>query len=217
MIINFLGDSITEAVPFKEEDKYVNLVAKALKCTVRSYGLSGTRIAKIHIPDYFPDDFQLRAVPMDNDADYVFVFGGTNDFGHGDAPMGDITSEDPYTFYGGLKTLISILESKYGREKLAFILPLQRHNQDSVRGENKTEDVGTLSDYVNVMKEVLDGYGIPYIDLYNHCVLDTPPKGASEFFLDGLHPNRIGHRIIAQAIVAFVEYMEFAKKQKDKK
>ena len=214
MIINFLGDSITEAVPIKEEDKYVNLVGKALNCKVRAYGLGGTRIAKIHIPDYFPDDFQLRGALMDDNADYVFVFGGTNDYGHGDAPMGDMSSEDPYTFYGGLKTLISILEKKYGREKLVFILPLQRHNQDSVRGENKTEDVGTLSDYVVVMKEVLDAYGIPYIDLFNHCVLDTPPKGPSEFFLDGLHPNRIGHKIIAQAVVAFVECMELAKKNK---
>ena len=35
---------------------------------------------------------------MDSDADVVVVFGGTNDFGHGDAKLGTFESRDPYTF-----------------------------------------------------------------------------------------------------------------------
>ncbi len=37
---------------------------------------------------------------MDNDADIIIVFGGTNDFGNGDAPFGEMSDRTPYTFYG---------------------------------------------------------------------------------------------------------------------
>lgn len=36
----------------------------------------------------------MRVDEMDDDADIVIVFGGTNGYGHGDAPMEDFESRD---------------------------------------------------------------------------------------------------------------------------
>lgn len=211
MIINFLGDSITEGFCASEEQyKYVNQVGKTLNCTVRNYGISGTRIAKNRNNEY-PDDFQLRALRMEDDADYVFVFGGTNDFGHGDGPLGTPDSTDPYTFYGGLNTLISILKGKYAKEKIIFILPMRRAEENNPCGSRKPTPVATLSEYVDIMKEVLDGENIAYIDMFNNSVLLTPPVGESTYFKDGLHPNDVGHTVLAQLIVGYVQRMEFEK------
>lgn len=42
----------------------------------------------------------MRADEMDDDADIVIVFGGTNDYGHGDAPMENFESRTSKLFMG---------------------------------------------------------------------------------------------------------------------
>lgn len=219
MIINFLGDSITAGGGAKNPDnKYVERVKRALNCTVRNYGEGGTRIARQKVTHYstaFDRDFQMRAPLMEDDADYVFVFGGTNDFGHGDAEIGDFDSRDPYTYYGGIHNLINILIDKYGKEKLTFIIPLRRFDELNPRGEGyKAKESLLLEGYVNILKEVLDSYNIPYIDFFNNGCIPTPiDNKPCELFSDGIHPSDLGHMVIAQGVVAYVERMEYEKKQ----
>lgn len=58
---------------------------------VKNYGISATRIAcqTENLTTKEPDlSFVNRVDSMDSDADVVVVFGGTNDFGHGDAKLG---------------------------------------------------------------------------------------------------------------------------------
>ena len=94
--INFLGDSITEGVGTSQKDNiYLNILKK--ECSLaeaRNYGKSGTRIARqiMMTDDPFDQDFLMRAEKMADDADIIVVFGGTNDFGHGDAPFGEFDS-----------------------------------------------------------------------------------------------------------------------------
>ena len=47
------------------------------------------------------------------DADGVVVFGGTDDFGHGDAPIGTPSDRTYDTFYGACHVLFSKLIEKY--------------------------------------------------------------------------------------------------------
>jgi lysophospholipase L1-like esterase len=160
MKINFLGDSITAgAAATTVENKYVSLVGKILGCETFNFGVSGTRIAKQTTPsecERYDEDFLERAKKM-GDADMVFVFGGTNDYGHGDAQIGNIDDETSYTFFGALNNLIKYLSEKYGKEKLRFILPIPRYNQASVYGEGrKTTALYPLSDYINAEKKVLE-------------------------------------------------------------
>ena len=81
MVINFLGDSITEgAGAGSPENMYVNLVGQKLGAAVNNYGVGGTRIARQTTPTDPPradEDFLIRAAKMDKNADFVFVFGGT--------------------------------------------------------------------------------------------------------------------------------------------
>ena len=49
---------------------------------------------------------------MPKDADLVFCFGGTNDFGHGSAPLGKDGSKDVYTFKGAVNVLFKNLIKK---------------------------------------------------------------------------------------------------------
>ena len=112
--INFLGDSITEgAGASAPENKFTMLIEREYEAICQNYGIGGTRIAKQHTPSdnpIFDNDFCSRVADMDADADIVAVFGGTNDFGHGDAPLGIMSDRTPDTFYGALHTLYISLQ-----------------------------------------------------------------------------------------------------------
>lgn len=145
MRILFLGDSITEGVGASCcKNNYTNLVCQMLNCEMINYGVSGTRIARqtyVHCSPMWNYDFRLRAQIMDEQADVVFVFGGTNDYGHGNLVLGDIKTRIPHTFCNELRLLVEYLCEKYGKEKLCFILPIHRFDEDGVacKGESGKE------------------------------------------------------------------------------
>lgn len=207
MRINFLGDSITEgAAASSAEKKYVSLVGDILGCEVCNFGVGGTRIAKQKTPsecERYDEDFLTRAKKM-GDADMVFIFGGTNDYGHGDAEMGNIDDNTSYTFRGALNNLIEYLTEKYGKEKLCFILPIPRYNQSSVYGEGrKTEALYPLSDYINAEREIFEAHGIKYLDMSG--MFPEPKTNApGELLADGLHPTDKGHRMIAEYLSEYI-------------
>lgn len=65
-----------------------------------------------------------RAAVLPDDCDFIFVFGGTNDYGDGDAPVGDETDKGVNTFAGAVNRLITLLTAKYGRERVVVHHPV---------------------------------------------------------------------------------------------
>ena len=209
MKINFLGDSITEGVLISAvEKRYSTLVAKHFGAEELNFGLSGSRIAKQVKRTLNPDDdvFMVRAVKMPTDADFTFVFGGTNDFGHGDAKLGVFDDRDTYTFYGAMHELALYTANNFPKEKLCFILPLPRVNQDDLLGDGtKDAPMATLGEYKKAQKEVLDYYGIESIDLSDEFYLPTSYQDDGNLFADGLHPNEKGHRHLADCLIKYLQ------------
>ena len=204
--INFLGDSITEgALASSQENTFVSLVGKYLNCEVRNYGIGGSRIArqKSHSADPRWDlDFVGRVDAMNPDADLVFVFGGTNDYGHGDAPMGNIEDSSVYTFYGAMNVLIDKLIEKYNKEKLVFLIPLYRENENNPYGDGTALTPRLpLSEYRKAMVEVLTNRKITILDFKDEI---GKPEG-NPLIQDGLHPNDEGHKKLAVLICDFIK------------
>ena len=207
MIINFLGDSITQGAGADcEEDMYVNVVGAMLGCEVKNYGVGGTRIAKQTTPSVEPiydQDFLTRSEEM-GDADFVFVFGGTNDFGHGDAELGDLDSKDIYTFCGAANTLFGKLVARYGKEKLCVILPLHRIDEENVYGDGSKAKAGkTLKEYVFALQTLAEKYGLDILEFDKEFPYSqiAPGQGLTT---DGLHPNSYGHKILAEKICEYI-------------
>ncbi|UKI35644.1 MAG: SGNH/GDSL hydrolase family protein [Clostridiales bacterium] len=85
-------------------------------------------------------------------ADAVVVFGGTNDFGHGDAPIGSFDDRTPDTFYGACHDLFTRLVEKFSDVPIVVVTPLHRTNEDNPRGDgNKAYNYGVLKDYVDII------------------------------------------------------------------
>ncbi len=211
MKILFLGDSITEGVGASApETNYVSLVGKNTGHDVINYGVSGTRIARqkrVSASTRWDFDFRLRLTIMPDEADFVFVFGGTNDFGHGNLHIGKVGERDENTFVGGLYLLIDALIEKYGKEKLCFLLPLRRFDESAqkCKGENADEIGVCLEEYVKAMREILTNYGIEYIDLYKNGFPKPLVNTGDEYTVDGLHPNDNGYEFLANIICNYIE------------
>lgn len=210
MKIIFLGDSITEGVGAScEKNKYVNKVAEICGVETENFGVSGTRIARQTVPTEvrtFDYDFQMRAEVMSKDADMVFVFGGTNDYGHGDAEIGNENDDSPYTFYGALNNLIRKLIEIYGREKVKFVLPIRRFDEEDLYGQGRRRlPTLNLKGYVDIIVTACNKYKIDYIDLYNGGIPKPETDKGDAFTVDGLHPNDKGHLFIAEKIKEYLE------------
>ena len=191
---NALGDSITAGA--QSTASYIDYIAEDTGVIARNYGVSGNTIA--HIPGHWAGDgMAIRYAEMDDDADIITVFGGTNDWGHGLVEIGSWNDGTNTTLYGGTQTLIEGLINKYPTKKIGFILPIPRND---INGDN------ALGDYVAVIKEVCDRYSIPTLDLYHESGI-MPGLDAHKTALipDGTHPNAEGHRMIANKIQRFLE------------
>ncbi len=209
MKINFLGDSITQgAGAERPENMYTTLVSVYFKAEECNYGIGGTRIAKQIKPTNNPDDdvFMCRAVKLPRDADFTFVFGGTNDYGHGDAKLGTFNDRDDYTFYGAFHNLVAYMVGAFAKDKLCFILPIPRFNQDSPYGDgSKDEPIAPMSVYIEAEKEVLAYYGVEYLDLSDKFYIPKTQQDDGNLYADGLHPNARGHRFLANCLIEYLK------------
>ena len=209
--INFLGDSITEGAGTSSHDKmFTMLIEREYGAICQNYGIGGTRIARQKTPteEKWDRDFISRVPEMDNDADIVVVFGGTNDFGHGDAPLGTMSDRTPYTFYGALHCLYTALTEKYPGVPIVVLTPLHRITEDIPTGYNNHAPVGTLKEYVNIIREVADYYSLPELDLFKESGLQPKISVIQQKYIpDGLHPNDDGNAILAHKIARFLEML----------
>ena len=207
--ILFLGDSITEGVGASSTEKcYVSVFGKLSGAEVKNYGIGGTRIAKqskISLSEESDRDFMSRVDEMDSEADVVVIFGGTNDFGHGDSTIGDFSSRDECTFYGALHILCTSLINKYPKADIIFMTPLHRVSEDDEVNEIGLKHEVLLSGYVNIIKEVAGYYGLPVLDLFNTSGIQPKVDIIREIYMpDGLHPSDAGAEKIAKRLYNFL-------------
>lgn len=207
--IVFLGDSITEGVGVKDKNNTYWKRFMQDGCEVFGYGISGTRIARqVHMRTHpWVDDnyFIIRLSQMEETADVVVVFGGSNDFGHGDAAFGNIDERIDETFYGALHNLYTALKEKYPKAIIVVMTPLHRLNEHRIYNELNVRNAGCLEDYVNIIKEVAEYHKLPVLDLYNLCPIDPEiPQQQKTLMPDGVHPNDDGQKLIYELLLNFL-------------
>ena len=193
---NALGDSITEGS--NTTKTYLDYIVERTGVLARNYGDAGTTIADI--PNELGEGMVLRYLNMDDDADIITVFGGTNDMGL-DVVIGQWGDRDTATLYGALTVLIEGLYEKYPAKKIGFILPLPRW---TINGEHAKG----LENYVAAIEDVCGRYSIPTLDLYHGSGLMpalSSQQGVTFNTGDTTHPNERGHNVIATKIQRFIE------------
>lgn len=206
--VDFLGDSITEGSGTSGDGyRFVDVFARKTGAAVRNHGIGGTRIARQINPSQYPHwdlNYIDRADDLDPNADVIVVFGGTNDFGHGDAPFGRFDSTDEYTFCGALRALIVKLMTKYPYATIVLMTPLHRLSENVT-----TNEIGLpcrpLRDYVEMEKRMAEAYSVPVLDLWSVSgIQPSVPANFIAYTADGLHPNDRGAERVADRLIAFL-------------
>ena len=180
-IIDFLGDSLTEGKGLDDDgnryDRYIWKTCGLKKAN--NYGIGGTRIAHQTAPSEkarWDMDFCGRCWDMDPEADIIVVFGGTNDYGHGDAPFGEIGDTERTTFCGSLDHLFRTIRELYPSAVLAMVTPGHRFDDDTNPPEEKLTKLGlvgkTLEEYVNAVVEISRRHNVPVLNLYEKLAID---------------------------------------------
>lgn len=198
--INILGDSIVTgkdgAVSSGNVTKTItDIIAEKLGCTVRNYGWNGSTLGGdgSAVGQY---TYLSRYSAMDDDANMIVVFGGTNDYGLNKCvPVGKIGDTTNATFYGSLDILIKGLIAKYPSAELRFITPIRRSTTSANTHGN------TLDQYAKAMIEVCRKHSVPCYDAYNGFevhVADAAWKTAN--LPDGLHPTQAFYYQVADMV-----------------
>jgi len=215
--VNFLGDSITEGLGVAdiENCRYDNHLKKICGLSaVNNYGISGTRIAHQTKPTANPRQdlcFCGRVYNMDTTADMVVVYGGVNDYLHGDAPFGKLGDSTPATFCGGVHFLMKFLRENYTNKPVIFMTPARctyEGGDDLAVSiyDNKLADARPLIDYVEVIEETAKQFVIPVLNLYKNLGIDPhDPEQYEKYTVDGLHFNNDGQMILARCLKNFIE------------
>ena len=215
--VNFLGDSITEGVGVIDRDnaRYDNRLKKMCGLSeTNNYGIGGTRLAHQIRPSERPRFdlcFAGRAYNMDTTADMVVVYGGVNDYIHGDAPFGVIGDKTPATFCGSVYFLMNFLKENYKDKPIIFMTPARCRfgTVDDLKPSTsplKAPDAKPLLDYVNVIEETAKQFNIPVLNLYHNLGLDPHNEEiCKKYTADGLHFNDAGHEFLANRLKEFIE------------
>lgn len=208
--IAFLGDSITEGCGTSSlEHTFWNVFGQKTGAQVFGYGIGGTRIAPQRVPSdpRADQDFISRVDGMIPDADVVVVFGGTNDFGHGDAPFGTRGDQTSETFCGALHVLFTKLYERYPAAQLVVMTPTHRLSEtDSVMNEFGVRRSGNLRAYVQAIRDAAEDFAVPVLDLFRVSGIQPSVPALREAYMpDGLHPNDAGHAKIADKLIGFLQ------------
>ena len=206
--VDFLGDSITEGCGTSGDGyRFVDVFARKTGAITRNHGIGGTRIARQIKPSQYPVwdlNYIDRADDLDPNAQVIVVFGGTNDFGHGDAPLGDPADGGEYTFYGAMKSLITRIVNRYPNAEIVIMTPLHRCSELVT-----TNEIGLpcapLREFVNAEKIVAAQYSVPVLDLWSVSGIQPSIEISKQTYMpDGLHPCDKGCERIVSRLIGFL-------------
>lgn len=206
-----LGDSITEKNA-AAEISYYDFVQKDFQCEVVNYGRSSTGYK---VPATY-EPFYDRIEQIDfSDADVITIFGSFNDLGQG-YEVGTAEDEGTETLGGCMNRTIENIRDKAPDIKIGIATPTpwnlgEGYNSvtDSVLywGVSKEE----CDQYVALLMEVAKKQNVPVLDLYHAGLFDPNyDVDRAQYFNEngrqdhGVHPNSIGHSLMAPLWKAFL-------------
>ena len=159
--IAFLGDSITEGTGVSDiYYRYDNVLMRECELkNVYNYGVGGTRLAHQEVPSEKPRYdlcFCGRAYNINPTADIVVVYGGVNDYIHGDAPIGNYGDTTPATYCGGVWFLMNYLKTAFVNKPIVFMTPAKmKYNElscyDASKRAMKKPDAKPLVEYAKII------------------------------------------------------------------
>ena len=188
------GDSLTEGSDLEKNYTWPHLVENQIQVTVINRGIGGDTSGGL-LSRFYPD--VVRYQP-----EVVVILCGTNDLWW-DLDINMI-----------LANIFAMTSQAQHRNIVPIVgLPLPLH-LESIRHQNMMAPIAgwdkcrhQLSDLVDALARAAKESDIACLDFY-HPFLDKNDKVQGKYFLeDGLHPNKQGHRLMAEKMVQLLRHL----------
>jgi lysophospholipase L1-like esterase len=193
-----VGDSLTDDNQYTEKH-YFDFIAEKTGIEPVNMGDSGTGYKRGYDSNRA---FYQRIQNIDTNVDVVTIFGSFNDIGAG-YDLGTYTDTGTTTIAGCINTTIDNLQTIMPTVVLGIVAPTP--------WATARPDFHTSADnYVNMLKKIAEHRSIPYLDLFRCSNLrpwdeDFRLLCYSNDGGSGVHPNELGHKIIAPKFEAFLD------------
>ena len=203
--ISALGDSITYGYGLqdRENEVWTTLLVNKTGAIVNNYGLNSSKVSNITGDEVQSFVDRRESVP---DSDLIIIFGGTNDYWHQVTNVGTADSYDVATFGGALNYLFNYYQTQYPSKKILYVFPM--HQYYSGNPDSHDFGKGTFDDFRQVAIGACANSGIPMLDLYAKSGTNVAGNSTQKnyYTIDGVHPNAVGQKLLADLIYNFIEY-----------
>ena len=185
MKIICMGDSLTLGYGIKQEDNWVQILNNTNIHEVINKGINGDTTGGM-LSRYYRDVIDLKP-------NYVLILGGMNDFIMGES-MGAVKAN-----------IMSMVHQSYHYRIIPVLLTPIMGNYQDIRADWKSitdfEEVqDTLKEYQGWIRQFSKVFKVSCIDLQQELIVHQSKEKISDIFLDGLHPDPTGQKLIAKII-----------------
>lgn len=156
---------------------------------------------------YFVGALQELAKIDFGQVDILFIEHGINDYSAGrpidnaDEPL------DVYTYAGALRYSIEKIQAAYPDIQIVLVTPIYCYfRENGVRGlDSETADFGygPLENYVEAELQIAEEYGLDVVDNFHDLGINS--ENIDEYVEDGIHLNKKGRKLLANALADYVK------------
>lgn len=207
--IQFLGDSITEAIcgAVDEEGDFISYVDYADDYLKFGNCINNGKAGRM-FSDYGGEElsFSLNMGSMyTSSVDISVIYLGINDYltNRENKRYGDMNVVDSTAGYiGSVRYALKQLKANYPNQDIFFVTAY-----DVAKTSNSTySDVAgapQLDEYMEVLRKLVKEYGYHIIEIYDTGFMDCSDETTSGIYTeDGIHPNDNGNHILGEHIAA---------------
>ena len=214
----FFGDSLCNARGEREAGKldagYAGRIGVRYSMNFKNYGASGYSLSSAKSTIFS----KLEDARWDNEVgsdvrtayDLVVLQGGVND-AWVNAPLGEISDSFKMssfiksTFAGGLEATLCYAKQHFPEATICYIIMYRMPN--AIYGGEPVEGVRNMDAYVELQKQILEKWEIPYLDLYNDTKFNEEifKVDTKTYLTDGVHMNSTGYTVLSMYLIPWLE------------
>lgn len=206
MKIVCLGDSITNGLGVTAKNRWVSLVDEETDYDFVNKGLNGDTTSGML------SRFNEHVIKEQTDA--VLIMGGLNDIIISESIVEycktNIFAMIHHARHANIMPVLGIEPASFPAdgEETAIRPPIKGEWKILFDPVRVCEQHKNLSEWIQMIGQV---FQVPVLDFqsYFHREIKNSGEPYSEYFLDGLHPNRKGHRLMADAVHNFLRQKPF--------